>query len=89
MIIQCMCVRLIFRPPSLRVVGVRAVGNGELHRTRPDQPLRRQPREIQNPKLPQEIRPGRAGGRDLLPGRVGRLRPQTLRAASWEIIRDL
>ena len=73
------------RSPQVRVAGVRAARDHLLLRGRPHQPLRRRPREVQAPELQAEVRAGSPGGRDLLPGRVGRVRPQAVRAAGWEI----
>lgn len=73
------------RSPQVCVDGVRAAGQSVLLGDRPHQPLRRRPRQVQDPELQAEIQTGRPCGRDLLPGRVGRLRPQTVRAAGWKI----
>lgn len=67
------------------MAGVRAARQPVLHRDRPQQPLWRRPRQVQDPELQEEIQPGSPSGGDLLPGRVGRLRPQTVRAAGWKI----
>ena len=75
------------RSPQVRVAGVRAAGQPVLLRAGPLQPLRRQPRTVQDPELQEEVQAGSAGGGNLLPGRVGRLRPQTVRAAGWEVKR--
>ena len=77
----CLCPR----SPQVRVAGVRAARHHLLLRGRPHQPLWRRPREVQAPELQAEVRAGSPGGRDLLPGGVGRVRPQAVRAAGWEI----
>lgn len=74
------------RSPSIRVAGLRAVGHHELYRNSPHQSLWRQPWKIQDTKFPEEVWPRRSNCRVLLPSRVGRLRPQTLRTAGWQIV---
>lgn len=73
------------RSPQVRVAGVRAARQPVLQRVGPHQPLRRRTRQVQDPDLQAEVQPGGPGGGNLLPGRVGRLRPQTVRAAGWKI----
>ncbi|XP_037337982.2 phosphatidylethanolamine-binding protein 1 isoform X1 [Pungitius pungitius] len=73
------------RSPQVRVAGVRAARQPVLHRDRPHQPVRRRPRQVQGPELQAQVRAGRPGGGDVLPGRVGRLRPQTVRAARRKV----
>uniref|UniRef100_A0A3B3HJN3 Phosphatidylethanolamine binding protein 1 n=1 Tax=Oryzias latipes TaxID=8090 RepID=A0A3B3HJN3_ORYLA len=75
----------LLRSAQVRVAGVRAARQPVLLREGPHQPLRRRPRKVQDPDLQAEIQPGRSGGGNLLPGRVGRLRPQTVRTAGRKV----
>ncbi len=67
------------------MAGVRAARKPVLLRARPHQPIWRWPWKVQDPELQEEIQPGSPVGRNLLPGRVGRLRAQTVRAAGRKI----
>lgn len=63
----CVCPR----SPQVCVAGLWAVRKPLLYGARPHQLLWRQPRQVQDPRIPPEIRTGSSRGWNLLSGRMG------------------
>lgn len=83
-----LCSSASCRPSQVRVAGLRTAGGPVVLRGRAHQPLRGRPWQIQDQELQEEVQLGSGPGRNLLPGGVGRLRAQTVRAARRKIKRS-
>lgn len=73
------------RPSQVRVAGLWTAGDPVVLWGRAHQPLWWRPWQVQDQELQEEVQLGSACGGNLLPGGVGRLCAQTVRAARWKI----
>ena len=73
------------RSASICVPAVQAKRKTELRGDAPDKPLGKRSRQSVGVQVCLQVPPRRPGCRKLLPGGMGRLCPETLRAAQWQI----
>jgi len=75
------------RSTSLRVSALQTKRKTQLYGTASDEPLGRRSWQSVCVQVCRQVQTRRPDRRQLLPGGMGRLRPETLRAAEWQINR--